>query len=190
MPLEEKIYKTGRRSLSNKEIFEEMFDDLYIPLVVFAKGFMSENQMYAEDIVQDVFTNLLLSKKDFENRISLKSYLYISVKNSCLNNKKHAKIRQLYAEDKQAVSTLKKTSFFDKILEEEVYSHLLKALDTLPKRCKEVFELSLKGYRNDEIAQAMKISLETVKSQKKRGKMLLSSVLKNLVSYWILLLFC
>ena len=57
MPLEGKKYKTERLSLNNKKLFEEMFDDLYIPLVVFAKGFMSENQMYAEDIVQDVFTN-------------------------------------------------------------------------------------------------------------------------------------
>ena len=73
------------------------------------------------------------------------------------------------------------------MLEEEVYSNLLKALDKLPKRCKEVFELSLKGYKNDEIAQAMEISLETVKSQKKRGKSLLSSVLKNLAAYLLLL---
>ena len=187
MSLEGKKYNTDRISLSNEIVFEEVFDDLYIPLVVFAKGIMIENQMYAEDIVQDLFTNLLLSKKDFENRISLKSYLYISVKNACLNSKKHAKVRQLYAEDKQAVSTLKKISFFDKMLEEEVYSHLLKALDKLPKRCKEVFELSLKGYKNDEIAHAMKISLETVKSQKKRGKLLLSSVLKNLAVYLIVL---
>ena len=176
-------YKSARLSLRNKELFEQIFEDMYIPLVVFAKGFLWENQLFAEDIVQDVFTNLLLSKKDFKNKLSLKSYLYISVKNSCLNSKKHAKVRQLYAEDKKAISTLKKTSFFDKILEEEVYAHLLKALDKLPKRCKEVFDLSLKGYRNHEIAQAMKISLETVKSQKKRGKTLLSSALKNLVSF-------
>jgi len=187
MSLENKEHNKERISLSNEKVFEEVFEDLYISLVVFAKGIMFENEMYAEDIVQDVFTNLLLSKKKFENRISLKSYLYISVKNACLNNKKHTKVRQLYAEDKQAVSTLKETSFIDKILEEEVYSHLLKALDNLPKRCKEVFELSLKGYRNDEIAHAMKISSETVKSQKKRGKLLLYSILRNFVVYLLLL---
>jgi len=114
MSLENKEHNKERISLSNEKVFEEVFEDLYISLVVFAKGIMFENEMYAEDIVQDVFTNLLLSKKKFENRISLKSYLYISVKNACLNSKKHAKVRQLYAEDKQAVSTLKKLHLLTK----------------------------------------------------------------------------
>ena len=46
---------------------------------------------------------------------------------------------------------------------------LFEAIDSLPKKQREIFLLTMKGKKNSEIAEAMNISVNTVKSQKKSG---------------------
>jgi RNA polymerase sigma-70 factor (family 1) len=177
-------------SLNDKNFFDEVFNSLYTPLVFFANGILKNDQNISEDIIQDVFTNLLLKKKTFENYLSLKSYLYMSVKNSCYNHLKFNKVRGLYAENKKTVSTHTSESFLDQILKEEVQYELIAALKVLPKRCRQVFELSLNGLKNPEIAAEMNISIDTVKSQKKKGKTLLKRHLhKNPYLFLVILTF-
>ena len=53
--------------------------------------------------------------------------------------------------------------------EEEVYRLLFRAIDKLPTRCREIFLLHMDGKKNEEIATALGISIETVKTQKKRA---------------------
>ena len=53
--------------------------------------------------------------------------------------------------------------------EEEVYRLLFRAIDKLPTRCREVFLLHMDGKKNEEIATLLGISIETVKTQKKRA---------------------
>jgi len=175
--LKKRLTTSGTLSLNNKHFFDEVFNELYAPLKFLANSLLKNNKVLAEDVVHDVFTNLLLKKTKFQSKISLKTYLYLSVKNSCYNLLKHHKVKESYTTEKKATTTEVQFSFFDKIIEEEVKYQLLSALDTLPNRCKQVFELSLKGYKNDEIATEMNISVETVKSQKKKGKRLLSTIL-------------
>jgi RNA polymerase sigma-70 factor (ECF subfamily) len=152
-------------------------------LVLFTSGFLNFDKEISEDIVQDVFTNLLQKKMEFEDLLSLKSYLYMSAKNASYNYHKHMKVKKMYADEK--IATEKKETFFlDKVLEEEIYFHLIKSVNSLPQRCREIFELSLRGVKNAEIAIHMKISVETVKSQKKRGKKLLENLMKPLLRFF------
>lgn len=173
-----KLITFHKISLVDKKIFNEVFNELYIPLVFFAKSYLNDDQEQAEDLVQDVFTNILSNKTKFRSKKSLKSYMFKSVKNSFLNYQKHNEIKQLYIDEKKANSSAKQTHFLDKIIEAEVKYQLIIALDSLPVRCKKVFELSLKGFKNNEIALEMGITTETVKSHKKKGKKLLTSILK------------
>ena len=53
--------------------------------------------------------------------------------------------------------------------EEEVYRLLFKSIDQLPPRCREIFVLQMEGKKNEEIAQTLGLSIETVKTQKKRA---------------------
>ena len=46
----------------------------------------------AEDIAQDIFVRLWEKNNHFENYLALKSYLYLSARNSCLNYIKHHNI--------------------------------------------------------------------------------------------------
>lgn len=76
------------------------------------------------------------------------------------------------------------------ILEEEVYAVLIEALNSLPEKCKEVFELScLEGMKYKDIAEQLAISVNTVKSQRARAIELLKERLKNHSELLFILLF-
>lgn len=87
-------------------------------------------------------------------------------------------------------SSLSKRSlifFLNQILEEEVYLILKEALDTLPEQTRQIYDLSLLGHDNQEIASLLGLTLDAVKARKKRGKQLLQEKLKNLI--YLLILF-
>lgn len=82
------------------------------------------------------------------------------------------------------------TEFDFNILEEELYSDLIDALNSLPEKCKEVFELScLEGMKYKDIAEQLNISINTVKSQRARAIELLKEKLKNHSELLFILLF-
>jgi len=61
----------------------------------------------------------------------------------------------------------------DELFAEDVYKILFDVIDQLPERVHQVFLLYAKGKKNQEIAEALNISLETVKTYKKRGKQMI-----------------
>ena len=54
-----------------------------------------------------------------------------------------------------------------------------KAINELPDQIQTIYELSLKGKSNEEIARVLNLSLDSVKSYKKRGKQILKEKLKE-----------
>ena len=71
--------------------------------------------------------------------------------------------------------------------EEEVYRLLFRAIDKLPTRCREIFLLHMDGKKNEEIATALGISIETVKTQKKRA---IQSIKEQMGTCYFLLPLC
>lgn len=77
-----------------------------------------------EDIVHDAILDLYSSKRVFTNINSLKSFLYLSIKNRSINYLQHKKAEENYLHD---VSVIHGEEFFlDAIIEEEVYFLMLK----------------------------------------------------------------
>ncbi|PCE65786.1 RNA polymerase sigma factor [Sediminicola luteus] len=165
--------------LRDRETFDQVFGSYYPILVFHAVKLLDGDRNQAEDMVQDVFVKILDLGKVFENEDRLGAYLYTMVRNQCLNHKKFKQVRQLYAE-KEKASAKEAIPLWEVPAQEESYRYLRDALTKLPERCRQIFELTLRGYRIAEIAQEMGISEETVKSQKKRGKALLREHLGHL----------
>lgn len=164
-------------SIQDEETFDIIFNELYVPLVVFATRYLNHHEEVAEDLVQDAFVNLFQKKVVFNKKIALKGYLFQSVKNACLNYKKrHSKLQHLIQEGKTS-NQMEDASLVEKMYQEEEYHKLKKSINQLPTRCKEIFQLSLRGVNNEDIAKQLGISKETVKSHKKRGKKLLAKSL-------------
>jgi RNA polymerase sigma-70 factor (ECF subfamily) len=166
-------------------VYSALFERLFYSLCSFAGKYLEPNEDPA-DVVQDVFFEFWLKKPRFETEIALKTYLYRSVRNKCLDIVKHHRVRAKY-HSTQALE--EQTEFFlQQILEEEVYTLLKEAIDSLPDLTREVYNLALLGYDNQRIAEILGITPDAVKARKKRGKVILQEKLKNLFSLLLLLI--
>lgn len=122
----------------------------------------------------------------FEKVNDVKSYLYMMVKNGSVTalkkEQRNVKLDESFSEEI--------LDFDFNVLEEEVYSVLIEALNSLPEKCKEVFELScLEGMKYKDIAEQLNISVNTVKSQRARAIELLKEKLKYHPELLFILLF-
>lgn len=172
-------------SSNRNEAYEYLYNNYYTPLVLFADHYVS-NQDVAHDLVQEVFIALLDIKTKFENLLHLKSYLYNSLRNRCLNHLRHEKIKQEFLQEE----LYRSDEFFEqKAIEEDVYSILVAAIDNLSPQNKEVMELALDGLSNADIAERLQLSIETVKSYKKSSKKKLAEYLLSRKDYPAFILF-
>lgn len=145
--------------------YHELYNEYYKALVIYAANFLATTET-AEDIVQEIFTTIWEKKISFISLQSLKTYLYNSTRNAALNYLKHQNVETGYIQ--YMLDTYKEITEED-TNEEEVYRLLFKSIDQLPPRCREIFVLHMEGKKNEEIAQALGLSIETVKTQKKRA---------------------
>lgn len=161
-----------------KSSLKEIFDKYYEALVSYANKFLFSKHE-CEDIVQDVFVGLWKKENSFPDKVSLKAFLYKSVRNKCYNVIKHNKVKNKHAGSiKQSLEN--DNLFLRQILEEEIVHQLYKAIEVLPKRKKEIIKLSLKGLKNPEIAEELGIKLQTVKTLKSQSYKILREQFKEL----------
>ena len=71
------------------------------------------------------------------------------------------------------IQELSEDSLDEKMIEEEVLGEIYRAIDELPPECRRVFRLGLEGLSNQEIADSLSISINTVRTQKQRAMIVL-----------------
>ncbi|MCT4601298.1 MAG: RNA polymerase sigma-70 factor [Marinifilum sp.] len=161
--------------------FEELFNQLYPSMCVVAREYV-KNEDIAEDIAQEAFIKLWNSREKYDTISSLKSFLYVMVKNLSLNHLKRDKLGNQYTDSLIKEDFL---NFNNQIVEEETYKILHQAIQDLPKQSAKVMMLSLQGIQNQEIAERLNISVNTVKTLKYNSLKTLRTKLKD---YFFLLL--
>lgn len=164
----------------DEKAYKLFFEAYYQVLGVFALKYVKE-QVIAEDIVNDVIIELYSRRLKFENITALKSFLYQSVKNRSLNYLRHIRAQERYLNT--TLPQEEDTFFLDNIIEEEVYFLLKKAVNELPDPVRQIYELSLQGSTNEEIAAQLNLTIDSVKAYKKRGKNMLKDKLKGLIYF-------
>jgi RNA polymerase sigma-70 factor (ECF subfamily) len=148
----------------NKKSFEELFMAYYAPLCAFARKYIKDADE-CEEIVQGFFTRLWDKRDDLEINLSVKNYLFSSVRNRCINYLKHSKIKVEYQND-FLKSTDTQSDFSDAMLEIDLVEKIEKSIAELPQRRREIFVLSReKGLKYREIADELGISIKTVEAQ-------------------------
>lgn len=159
MDLIEKL-KTGDR-----DSFNQLFYQYFHRLSAFCYQYISDVAI-AEDLVQDTFISLWDKRADFDHPLALKSFLYTTVRNKCLNHIKHQLVVQKH--ESSIVHELHDDEDFNrKVIEEEVLGQLYDEIKALPNGAQKIMGLVLKGLKNREIADFLGVSENTVKTQKK-----------------------
>lgn len=158
---------------------QHLFKENYHSLVFFAYKIIA-SQSDAEDIVQDAFVKFWNNRQNVADHfLAVKSYLYTTVRNDCLNVLKHrAVIRK--QETSLNLDEADEQTALQYLLESETLVFLYKAIETLPPVCKKIAEMShFHGMKNDEIADKLGISVNSVKTQKQRALELLKKRLPS-----------
>lgn len=155
----------------DKKAFQKLYENFFMALCVFAGNFYVEREE-AKDIVQEVFYRLYDSPVSLTDVNSVKSYLYSSVRNRCLNHLRDEKRR--HEREMQFVDILENEQYlFDRTLENEIYRQLTLLLQELSPQCQNIFRRVLDGDTSEKIAADLKLSVETVKTQRKKAKKIL-----------------
>ena len=149
-------------NLKDEKTFEFIFRSHYAQLAGFAVGYVGDRDE-AEEIVQEMFSRIWIRHETLEIRTSIKSYLFGAVRNACLNYLKHQAIKQKYVDRQLHQDQPEPTDFLEL---DELTERIQKGMDRLPKKCREIFELSrYEGLKYQEIADHLGLSIKTVENQ-------------------------
>lgn len=145
--------------------FKQLFEKYY-KLLSARAFYMLDDEMEAEDAVQNLFIDIWNKKLYLNINFSLKPYLHKAIHNRCLNiiQKKKAdqKKAELYA------YTLTELDHFDFTVEAPTEKLLMFSLETLPSRQYYAFNLvHIEDRRYKDAAQEMGISINSFKTHLK-----------------------
>lgn len=156
---------------------EMLFERHYVRLCEFVYRMVNCRET-ARDLVQDVFVSLMesgLPKELAANAV--KSYLYGMVKHAALNYIRREQIADRVCEQ-QLLQTVEEARILQEMVHAEILGELYAALEALPQGCAQVCKMAyFGGKKNQEIADALGVSINTIKTQKQRAIALLRNKL-------------
>lgn len=165
-----------------EEAYHYLFDHHYAVLCVIATQYVHDD-FIAETIVADVFFHIWQRRATLSIDRSLRSYLAQSVRHGCLDWLKQKHVQH---ETDALQDALRPTGMADdshplgRLLDKELETVIDQAVRRLPDDCRRVFCMSrFDGKKNGEIAQALGISVNTVKYHIKHALQLLRTDLQQ-----------
>ena len=163
--------------------FRVVFDEYYKALCYFAFQIIKDEAV-AGDLVQEVFVNLWKSKESINSDAHLRLFLYQALRRRCLN---WIRDRKVEAEFREAYHQLAdEVDFTNRVVEEEIQRIVLQKVALLPSEQRRVLELHLAGKDNAEIAEILKISVNTVRTHKARARKTLKDCFDRLFMFLFL----
>lgn len=176
----------GQRSKQDEESFKTLFRTYFSSMCVFAEHYLNDGEM-ARDVVHDVFCGVWEDLAGLGQVSNVKNYLYTTVKNRCLDIIRREHVRDRCAERLQLEMKESEEFFEGEVLREEVYRMLDDAIQLLPERSREILLLKLEGLKNQEIADRLGVSVNTVNTLKANAYKTLRDELKE--KFLLVLLF-
>ncbi len=148
----------------NESAFATIFNTYHRYLYALACRYLMSKD-YAEDAVQYTFMRLWEKKETFDYKKGIKNLLFTILKHYVLNEIRH---NNMVVQKNYELAQIYEDMSFDmsRHLEDVNFkAHLYKLIKQLPPQKQEVCLLKIqKGMSNQEIAEAMNISVPTVKS--------------------------
>lgn len=172
--------------------FTQAYERYHKLLYVLAYRYLM-NAAMAEDVVQHVFTRLWEFRSELRVGISLKNYLFTMTKNHVLNliRNENSAVAKNYEMAQSAPAY--EDNLVENLEKKEMMSSFYKALDMLPSQKREICLMKVEEeLTNQEIAERMNLSINTIKThysealkllRKHLSKMLIIVVFTTLISF-------
>ena len=160
------------------DAFDILFKKYYTALCIYAGQYVAYPD--AENIVQDLMLHLWENRKDFRIQTSLKSYLFVSVRNKCntfykRNLLKHT-IRQVIGDK------LNRTNYnnIDNLIDRTILRKTMAALNNIEPIFREAFmQNRILGQTFKEIAEEQSVSPKTIEYRVYKALYLLRQEMKD-----------
>jgi len=170
---------------SNATAFKKVYYSHYNELCNFARKYFNDRDE-AEEIVQNTLVKIWEQRSKLEGVASLKSYLFSSVKNSCMNEIAHQKVVKKHADvyelELKEIELSMDDSF--EMDEDDLDSRVRAAIDELPEQCGKIFRMKyIDGMKAKEIAEITSLSQRTVETHVFNGLKSLREKLKYLIVF-------
>lgn len=169
---------------------EIAFNKFYGPLCLYCTQILNDEGV-AQEIVSDLFLRLWEKREYLQITHCLRTYLYRSVHNACLDYIKSSKSaeRSRWFEINEQINLIigdNENDILNKLSLEDIEKDVYTAIHKLPTQCREIFCLSrFERLTYAEIAVRLNISVNTVKTQIGRA---LDSLREHLKYYLNLIL--
>jgi RNA polymerase sigma-70 factor (ECF subfamily) len=163
-----------------KKAWEKLYDLYYPSLCNYTSRLVGDEDV-AADLIQKLMIRMWELDLSFINIKALTAYLYRAARNSSITY-----INQLkFEKEKLADVSFANDTDSDlddsmiMIIEEEMIRELYNGIAELPKQQAEIMLLSSKGMTVKQVAKKLDVSVNTVKTQKKRAYVALKEKLKH-----------
>lgn len=168
----------------SEHVFRYYYEHYYHALCLVVLKIVKE-ETHMHDIVQDAFVTLWKSREGIESELHLRMFLYQVLRHRCFNHLKSKLVEDKYVNERMIVE--EEGDFTNVVVEEEVHRLVIQEIEALPEEQKKVVYLHLEGKNNIEIAEILKISVNTVKTHKARARKTLKNKFDNLFIFIVLL---
>jgi len=146
------------------------------------------NKELAEDAVQNLFLKLWLKKEEIDETKPINRYLFTMLKNDLLNTLRDSKKNIYLLEDCLSMVLELEDNSQNENLKQEQMNIIQQALEQLSPQRRKVFEMKVSGkYSNQEIADKLNLSINTIKFQYSQSLKQIRSTVGELS---LLLLYC
>ena len=145
--------------------FKQLYTDYFQAVWGFCNTYLKDREQ-SMDVTQETFFKLYERLNDSYTKQNAIAFIYITAKNICMDILRHNKFKLEDAEQLKEVLP-SNDSFLDEIASQEMIRCIRSAIDQLTGRSLEIANLSLDGKSNQEIADMLGISINSVKSLKK-----------------------
>ena len=166
---------------SNNVDIEALFRYNYRPLCLYALHYLQDVDL-SEDIVQESYTALWEKLQEGAHILNRKSYLYMMVRNRCLD---HLRKKGIPTESLKPYDSYGIIDDDDAQERAQTEARMWTAIDSLPEKCREVFILSKRdGLKYEEIAEELGLSVNTVRNQISKALKVLKEGVHKLYTFF------
>lgn len=161
--------------------FETLFTRHSAPLIKFAQMWVKQREV-AEELVLDLFLKIWQSRHKLLDVNNYEVYMYVSLKNLCLNYLRKNSGKEHVPLENEMETACQSVTADVRMEMKDLQQSINMAINTLPPQCQLIFRLiRYEELTYKEVAEILKLSVNTVHTQMVRAVKKLHAVLEPLL---------